>query len=132
MKLTQKLTGFLSVSQKDKRSFLDTEVDYDYSLVRICLLKLKVEGENYILNEFVKDKEVFDCERDVCLEVVGLEAGDYLIYIEFDWCSDQAQDFVVSSYSNIGVVFAEVPLQSVTTVGSKVQTNKFIQQIASN
>jgi len=126
VKLTQKMTGFFSVSQRDKRSYLESEVDYDYSLVRICLLKLRADGENYIISEFVKDKDVFDCERDVPLEVAGLDPGDYLIYIEFDWCCDQAYDFVVSSYANIGVALTEVPFQSVTTIGSKIQTNKFI------
>ena len=76
---------YLTVSQKDKRSF-PKDSDYEYLNTRLIVAKIKEDGGlEYMFGKMKVDREVWE-EED-------LESGEYLCYVEV------GTNFVLSAYS---------------------------------
>lgn len=79
-------TSYITVSQKDKRSFSKSNKPYNYSLFRIMMASLKSTSETSERTISTYYSGNFDCERDVTIQIdKPLEMGVYLIYVEADW-----------------------------------------------
>lgn len=99
-------TSYITVSQKDKRSFSKSNKPYSYSLFRIMMASLKSFSETSERTISTYFNGNFDCERDVTIEIEKpLEIGLYLIYIEADWACEEWREFVLSAYSESPVEF---------------------------
>lgn len=90
MKLEKDSHVYISLNQKDERMFIHTAKNYQYSYMRLLLAKITPNGLKYIGGEFRQD-QVLTIETD-------LEAGNFYVLIEVDWCHDLYSDVVISMF----------------------------------
>jgi hypothetical protein len=105
-------TQYITVSQLDKRCFPRGD-KYDYSSARLVIARAKEDGTLDYMTGKMK------VERDMW-EQVYFEAGDYLVYVEVDWVTEETNDFVVSSYG---------PVEAVWIRDEKADHPKFLQEV---
>jgi len=91
---------FLSVNQKDDRGFDPQTYPYEYSTVRMMVGRVEQNGLSYVGGKFYND-------RNVVLEC-NLEAGYYIITLEFYWRQNFYQQANINAYSEKKVHFQEV------------------------
>ena len=71
----------ISVAQKDKRC-MERDSGYDYKFCRLIVMKVgsEIKDCNFTYVDGIKGKK-----RELHLEIEWLEAGQYLVFVEFDW-----------------------------------------------
>ena len=90
LKIQKDCHVYISLNQKDERMFIHTAKNYQYSYMRLLLAKITQKGLKFIGGEFRQD-QVLTIETE-------LEAGDYYILIEVNWCHDLYSDVVISIF----------------------------------
>lgn len=98
----KKFRGYVTVSQRDARTFQFSRLPYRYSLVNAIICSTDGDYRLQELHNFS-----YGCSRDLSLEV-SLPAGDYLLYVEVDWEQCVNNGWVVSFYSNYQITAAEL------------------------
>jgi len=96
-------SGFISVSQRDKRHFiLANKNDYDYSLfsMMVCKVDKNYNIEKFIAGTYEKDR---DCEIEG-----SFEAGNYIALVDMHWVQNHYRQFVMSSYCASHAVLTEI------------------------
>ena len=94
---------YLSISQTDERCF-DRKIEYDYTNVRLIVAKIQnPEDEEKVL---IYKNGKMGQDRETWEEYENLEAGEYYMFVEFDW-PDNAEhtEFCVSCYGEATTYF---------------------------
>lgn len=93
---------YLTINQTDDRCF-DRKVDYDYSPVRFMLAKIDdPKGKKKLI--YLNGK--MGWHRDTWEDYENLEAGEYYMFVEFDWREgSEHTEFVVSCYGESKTYF---------------------------
>ena len=87
---------YLTVNQTDDRCF-DRKIEYDYSNVRLIVAKIENPDEDEKVLTYMNGKMGQD--RDTWEEYENLEAGEYYMFVEFDWPDNvQHTEFCISCY----------------------------------
>lgn len=87
---------YLSINQTDERCF-DRKNNYEYSVVRLIVAKIENPDEDVKRLTYKNGKMGMD--RDIWENYDNLEAGEYYMYVEFDWPDNvQHTEFSVSCY----------------------------------
>ena len=94
---------YLTVNQTDERCF-DRNINYDYSNVRLIVAKIENPTEDEKVLTYMNGKMGQD--RDTWEEYENLEAGEYYMYVEFDWPDNvQHTEFSISCYGQAQTFF---------------------------
>lgn len=127
--VSQRQGGFsvfkVGLSEGGETYFITTQVDdrifgeesgYEYSPVRMIVAKIDETESGRKLRYMTGIGNAY--QRDVWCRL-DLEAGDYLVYVEFNWTEDFTEHFGFSAYSASNIKIEDV---------SSTETN-FIQQV---